>query len=154
LPARLEARRDEHEEDQGDLPAQGHRAVEYERTGQYVRPSWIRSWMRKKKLSEMKTAAEEARWFEDNQDRLLKLFEKAGKEGALRVGGKSVGITLSTKTETVQRPPSQKVMLRIPTGDVDRARRLAADKGIGYQTYIKMLLRAGLDRDEKLPRRA
>ena len=110
--------------------------------------------MPKKKLAGMKTEAEEARWFEDNQDRLLKLFEKAGKEGALRVGGKSVGITLSTKTETVQRPPSQKVMLRIPSGDVDRARRLAAHKGIGYQTYIKMLLRAGLDRDEKLPRRA
>ena len=110
--------------------------------------------MPKKKLAEMKTEADEARWFEDNQDRLLKLFEQAGKEGALRVGGKSVGITLSTKTETVQRTPSQKVMLRIPTGDIDRARRLAADKGIGYQTYIKMLLRAGLDRDEKLARRA
>ena len=110
--------------------------------------------MPKRKLAEMKTETEEARWFEDNQDRLLELFEKAGKEGTLRVGGKSVGITLSTKTETVQRPPSQKVMLRIPTGDVDRARRLAADKGIGYQTYIKMLLRAGLDRDEKVRRRA
>ena len=48
--------------------------------------------MPKKKLAEMKTEAEEARWFEDNQDRLLKLFEQAGKEGALRVGGKSVGI--------------------------------------------------------------
>ena len=65
-----------------------------------------------------------------------------------------VGITLSKKTETVQRPPSQKVMLRIPTGDVDRARRQAADKGIGYQTYIKMILRAGLDRVEKVRRRA
>jgi predicted DNA binding CopG/RHH family protein len=110
--------------------------------------------MPKKKLAEMKTEAEEARWFEDNQDRLLKLFEQAEKEGSLRVGGKSVGITLSKKTETVQRPPSQKVMLRIPTGDVDRARRQAADKGIGYQTYIKMLLRAGLDRGEKVRRRA
>jgi predicted DNA binding CopG/RHH family protein len=110
--------------------------------------------MLKKKLAETKTEAEEARWFEDNQDRLLKLFEQAEKEGSLRVGGKSVGITLSKKTETVQRPPSQKVMLRIPTGDVDRARRQAADKGIGYQTYIKMLLRAGLDRGEKLRRRA
>jgi hypothetical protein len=110
--------------------------------------------MPKKKLAETKTEAEEARWFEDNQARLLKLFEQAGKDGTLRVGGKSVGITLSTKTEIVQRPPSQKVMLRIPTGDVDRARRQAADKGIGYQTYIKMLLRAGLDRDEKLQRRA
>ena len=26
--------------------------------------------------------------------------------------------------------------------------------GIGYQTYIKMLLRAGLDREEKVRRRA
>ena len=110
--------------------------------------------MLRKKLAETKTEAEEARWFEDNQDRLLRLFEQAEKEGSLRVGGKSVGITLSKKTETVQRPPSQKVMLRIPTGDVDRARRQAADKGIGYQTYIKMLLRAGLDRGEKVRRRA
>ena len=110
--------------------------------------------MPKKKLEEAKTEAEEARWFEDNQDRLLRLFEQAEKEGALRVGGKSVGITLSKKTETVQRPPSQKVMLRIPTGDVDRARRQAADIGIGYQTYIKMLLRAGLDRSEKVRRGA
>ena len=45
-------------------------------------------------------------------------------------------------------------MPRIPTGDVDRARRQAADRGIGYQTYIKMLLRAGLDREEKAQRRA
>jgi predicted DNA binding CopG/RHH family protein len=110
--------------------------------------------MLKKKLEETQNEAEEARWFEDNQDRLLKLFEQAEKEGALRVGGKSVGITLSKKAQTVQKPPSQKVMLRIPTGDVDRARRQAADKGIGYQTYIKMLLRAGLDRGEKAGRRA
>ena len=110
--------------------------------------------MLKKKLAETKTEAEEARWFEENQERLLRLFEQAAKEGALRVGGKSVGITLSKKTQTVQKPPSQKVMLRIPTGDVDRARRQAAEKGIGYQTYIKMLLRTGLDRGEKVRRRA
>ncbi len=110
--------------------------------------------MLRKKLAETKTEAAEARWFEQNQDRLLKLFEQAGNEGALRVGEKSIGITLSKQTETLQKPPSQKVMLRIPTGDVERARRLAADKGIGYQTYIKMLLRAGLDREEKVRRRA
>jgi predicted DNA binding CopG/RHH family protein len=110
--------------------------------------------MPNKKLAETKTEAEEARWFEDNQARLLKLFEQAEKEGALRVGGKSVGITLSKKTETLQKPPSQKIMLRIPADDVDRARRQAADKGIGYQTYIKMLLRAGLDREEKAQQRA
>ncbi|MBZ5620097.1 MAG: BrnA antitoxin family protein [Acidobacteriia bacterium] len=107
--------------------------------------------MPKKKLAETRTEAEEARWFEENQDRLIKLFEQAGKEGALRIGGKSVGITLSKKTESLR--PSQKVMLRIPAGDLDRARRQAGSMGIGYQTYIKMLLREGLDRQERARRR-
>jgi predicted DNA binding CopG/RHH family protein len=80
---------------------------------------------------------------------LLKLFEQAEKEGALRVGGKSVGITLSKKPESLQKPPTQKVMLRISTGDLDRARHQAASRGIGYQTYIKMLLREGLNRQER-----
>ena len=110
--------------------------------------------MARKKLAETRTEAEEARWFEENQDRLLKLFEQAEKEGALRVGGKTIGITLSKQTESLRKPPSQKVMLRIPTDDVDRARRQAAGKGIGYQTYIKMLLREGLDRQERTGGRA
>jgi len=110
--------------------------------------------MAKKKLAETKTEAEEARWFEDNQDRLLALFQQAEKKGTLRIGGKSIGITLSKKVQTVQKPPSRKVMLRIPADDVDRARRQAADKGIGYQTYIKMLLRAGLEQAEQGQRRA
>ena len=105
--------------------------------------------MPRRKLSEMKTEAEEARWFEDNQDRLLKLFEQAQKEGVLRTGGKSIGITVSKQTETLQKPPSQKVMLRIQNRDVERARRLAAEKGLGYQTYIKMLLHGALDSEEK-----
>jgi hypothetical protein len=63
--------------------------------------------MPKKKLTEARTEAEEARWFEENQDRLLKLFEHAWKEGALRIGRKSVGITQSKKTESL-RPPWQK----------------------------------------------
>ena len=108
----------------------------------------------KEGLAEARTEAEEARWFEQNQERLLKLFEKAEKEGSLRLGGKSVGITVSKRTETLRKPPSQKIMLRIPTEDVDRARRQAAGKGIGYQTYIKMLLREGLDRQEHVGRLA
>jgi len=110
--------------------------------------------MAKKNLSETRTEAEEARWFEKNQDRLLRLFERAEKEGALRFGGKTIGITLSKQTESLRKPPSQKVMLRIPADDLDRARRQAAGKGIGYQTYIKMLLREGLDRQEHARRTA
>jgi len=56
---------------------------------------------------------------------------------------------LSKKTDSLHKPPSQKVMLRIPSDDLDRARRQAAGKGIGYHTYIKMLLDEGLDRQEQ-----
>jgi len=110
--------------------------------------------MRTKKLTDMRTEAEEARWFEENQDRLLKLFQQAEKKGALRIGGRSVGITISKKGQPVAKKPSQKVMLRVPTDDLERARRLAAAKGLGYQTYIKVLLREGLDREERTGRRA
>jgi predicted DNA binding CopG/RHH family protein len=34
--------------------------------------------------------------------------------------------------------------LRIAKDDLDAARRLAAKKGLGYQTYIKLLLREAL----------
>jgi predicted DNA binding CopG/RHH family protein len=40
--------------------------------------------------------------------------------------------------------PSQSITLRIPREDLETARRLAAQKGLGYQTYIKMLLRNAL----------
>ena len=44
---------------------------------------------------------------------------------------------------------SQPVTLRIPKEDLETARRLAARKGLGYQTYIKMLLREALaDREQ------
>jgi len=44
--------------------------------------------------------------------------------------------------------PSQPVTLRIAREDLDTARRLAARKGLGYQTYIKMLLREALAENE------
>jgi hypothetical protein len=102
--------------------------------------------MPNKKLPETRSEAEEARRFEESRERLLKLFEQAAREGSLRVGGKSVGITLSKKAEALRKPPSQKVMPRIPADDLDRARCQAPRKGIGYQTYIKILLREGFDR--------
>ena len=108
--------------------------------------------MPRKKLADARTEAEEAAWFEENQDKLLKLFEQAEREGSLQIGERSIGVTLSKKTEGLLKPASQKVMLRIPVEDLDRARRQAANKGIGYQTYIKMLLREGLNRQERAER--
>lgn len=105
--------------------------------------------MTRKKLAETQTELEEARWFEQNQSRLLRMFEKAEKEGSLRIGGKSVGITLSKRTGSLLKPRTQKVMLRIATEDLERARQQAVQKGIGYQTYIKSLLHQALDQQSK-----
>jgi hypothetical protein len=105
--------------------------------------------MPKSKLAAASTEAQEARWFEQNQDRILRLFEQAAEEGALRIGGKTIGITISKRTEALVKPPTQKVMLRIPADDLQRARRLASRKGLGYQTYMKMLLHESLDRAER-----
>jgi hypothetical protein len=113
----------------------------------------IRSKM-ERRLKEGETEAAEALWFEKNQDQLLKLFEEAGRKGTLRTGGKSIGITVSKSTGGIAKPPSQKVMLRIPADDLVRARHLAERKGLPYQTYMKLLLREGLDRAEKTRRRA
>lgn len=110
--------------------------------------------MPKKKLAGARTEAEEALWFEKNQGRILRLFQQAARDGVLRVGGKSIGITLSKGSESLLRPPSKKVMLRVPTDDLERARRIAERKGLRYQTYIKLLLRQGLDREEQALRRA
>lgn len=51
-------------------------------------------------------------------------------------------LTLGSLAQCSQ--PSQPVTLRIPKEDLETARRLASRKGIGYQTYIKMLLREAL----------
>jgi predicted DNA binding CopG/RHH family protein len=40
--------------------------------------------------------------------------------------------------------PTQPVTLRIAREDLETARRLAAQRGLRYQTYIKMLLRGAL----------
>ena len=105
--------------------------------------------MPKKGLASARSEAAEALWFEKNQDQLMKLFEQAGKKGTLRIGGKSIGITVPKSTGGIAKPPSQKVMLRIPADDLDRARRLAERKGLPYQTYMKMLLREALDREAR-----
>ncbi len=43
---------------------------------------------------------------------------------------------------------SRSISIRMPAAEKDRLCRLAAKKGIGYQTYMKILLHEALDREE------
>ncbi|MGC9952220.1 MAG: hypothetical protein ABSF64_38245 [Bryobacteraceae bacterium] len=52
----------------------------------------------------------------------------------------------------MRKPPSQKVVLRIPVDDLDRARPQAARKGIGYQSAPSQMATDPSDANVKAPK--
>ena len=91
----------------------------------------------KRILPDFKSEAEEAKWWFDNQDELDKDFAKAAAEGRLgrgtaaRVGG------IPTTT------------IRLDPVDIEMARKQAEQRGLKYQTYLKMILHDALTREAK-----
>lgn len=80
--------------------------------------------------------AEDRRWHDRHKRKLEAALERRIKEGST-----------FTLQQAVARAKLRPVTIRLATGDIDTARGLAARKGIGYQTYIKMLLREALERE-------
>ena len=94
--------------------------------------------MPKKKLIVPKftSEAEDARWHQRNRRALESAMERRILEGST--------LTLQqARTRARARP----VTLRLAATDIDTARALAAQKGVGYQTYVKMLLHEALRRE-------
>jgi len=85
--------------------------------------------------------AEEAVWWESNEDALLDEFKKATAEGRVGFG------TL------VKRPALSTTTIRLDPEDISKARVQAAERGLRYQTYLKMIIHEAL-RDEEQKRRA
>ncbi len=88
--------------------------------------------MEKRILPEFKSEAEEAKWWFDNQDELLKDFEQAAKEGTL---GRGTAARLGGIPTTT---------IRLDPGDIALAREQASKRGLKYQTYLKMLVHEAL----------
>ena len=80
---------------------------------------------------------EDARWHERHRRKIESAV-------AQRI---QAGSTL-TMQQAAARARTQPVTIRLATQDMDKARGLAAQKGIGYQTYIKMLLHEALRRED------
>ncbi len=74
-----------------------------------------------------KTPREEADWFDANRDTLMDLVSKFGK-----------------RVEPRQVERTQQLTLRLAVADVERARAIAKEKGITYQTVLKQAFRDGL----------
>ena len=94
--------------------------------------------MAKKKLIIPKFASEagDARWHDRHKRELESAMQRRIQEGS--------ALTLR---QPVTRGKLRPVTIRLATDDIDTARGLAAQKGIGYQTYIKLLLREALQRE-------
>jgi predicted DNA binding CopG/RHH family protein len=94
--------------------------------------------MPKKKLiiPRFTSEAEDARWHQRNRRALERAAERRIREGS----------TLTFEQATA-RAKTRPVTLRFSASDLDMARAMAAQKGIGYQTYVKMLLHEALRRE-------
>ncbi len=78
---------------------------------------------------EFQSEAQEAAWWDRHQDLIADLLLKHGRRAAV---------------------PTKNGSLRLPVTDIDRARKLAAKRGVGYQTLIKTLLHDALKRESKI----
>ena len=94
--------------------------------------------MPKKKLMvpQFTSEAEDAKWHQRNRRALGSAMERRIVEGS----------TL-TLQEATTRAKTRPVTLRLAATDIDTARALATQKGVGYQTYVKMLLHEALRRE-------
>jgi predicted DNA binding CopG/RHH family protein len=88
--------------------------------------------MAKKPISipKFRTEAEEAEWWDRNPAAATEIMRRALKSGKAR-----------------RRVPLKAVTMRLSVPDIKAAQDLAEQKGLPYQTYIKMLLHEALVRE-------
>lgn len=98
--------------------------------------------MASKKQPHFKSETEEAEWWAKNQAFIADRFEEAKASGKL---GKGTVARLSQERSGA----SPTITIRLLESDIVRARTLAAEKGLRYQTYLKMLLHQALNSEER-----
>jgi predicted DNA binding CopG/RHH family protein len=93
------------------------------------------------KVPKFASESEEARWWDRNTKTVEKELVTALRTGTAKWG---------TAQQLVQEArESKNITIRMPVAEIARARAMAAKKGIGYQTYMKMLLKEALDRETR-----
>ena len=97
--------------------------------------------MKKREVPAFQSESEEARWWYTHRDELDRSFEEAAQRGTLKKVSRAEILKRSSGTRVVS--------IRLPEADLAKLRRLAAEKGLPYQTYLKSLLHEGLRREEK-----
>jgi predicted DNA binding CopG/RHH family protein len=84
--------------------------------------------------------ADEARWWFENQHLLAEQFKLAAAKGEL---GRST---------MTHRGPTPTTTIRLDPEDISKARAQAKERGLKYQTYLKMLIHEALRSETKVAR--
>lgn len=79
---------------------------------------------------------EEARYFDEHPELLEALFLRAAAAGKLK------------RRAPLPAGSATNITIRMPVTTLERAKRLAERKGLRYQTYLKMLIHEGLERED------
>ena len=88
------------------------------------------------KVPQFETEGDEARWWVENQDQLAQQFKRAAADG--KIGRGTVARRGNTPTTTIRLDPE----------DIAKARFHAQQRGLKYQTYLKMLIHQALREEE------
>lgn len=83
------------------------------------------------------TEAEETEWWGTHHAEVDDFIERAHKAGAVTRGTLLRALGGSTQTT-----------IRLPNADLERAKAVAARKGLRYQTYLKMVIHEALQAEE------
>jgi predicted DNA binding CopG/RHH family protein len=89
--------------------------------------------------------ADEAKWWAAHQRQIVDRFEQAKSSGKLGKGT----VACVARERASHAGPSPTITIRLAESGLRRARDLATDKGLRYQTYVKMLLHLALNSEEK-----
>lgn len=103
-----------------------------------------------------KTEAEEAKWWFENEDLVSREFEQAAAEGRLKRGGirrlfAEKGIPFPEPRKAPAPTPTPTTTIRLDPDDIAKARIQAAERGLRYQTYLKMIIHEALRKAESGP---
>jgi hypothetical protein len=100
------------------------------------------------KIPKFATEAEEAKWWYENRDLVFKEFQKAAKEGRLGRGG--ARRLFAEKGIPFPEPkPTPTTTIRLDPEDIAKARVQASERGLRYQTYLKMIIHEALRNAEQ-----
>jgi hypothetical protein len=103
------------------------------------------------KLPKFANEDEEAKWWYENRELISDEFQKAAKEGRLGRGGArrlfaEKGIPFPEPQSQPQPLPT--TTIRLDPEDIAKARVQAAERGLRYQTYLKMIIHEALRKAE------